>query len=68
MRAVTGDNGRCVIVMEDDEEYLLNTRRCAKCKHSFQVEDNVRYYCHWRDDCYCVGDWAECSGYQSKGE
>lgn len=67
MRAVTDDNGKCAVVMEDDKEYLLNTQRCAKCEHSLQVENDTRYYCRWREDCYCVGDWAECSGYQMEG-
>ena len=43
-------------------------KRCAKCNHSFQCEGDFRFYCHWREDCYCIGDWADCSGYQPKGE
>ena len=68
MRAVRDDVGKTAIVMDDEEEYLLNTQRCAKCNHSFQCEGDFRFYCHWREDCYCIGDWADCSGYQPKGE
>ena len=68
MRAVKDDVGNTSIVMDDEEEYLLNTQRCARCQHSFQCKVDFRFYCHWREDCYCIGDWADCSGYQPKGE
>ena len=68
MRAVKDDVGNTAIVMDDEEEYLLNTQRFARRQHSFRCEGDFRFYCHWREDCYCVGDWAYCSGYQPKGE
>lgn len=68
MRAVKDDVGNTAIVTDDEEEYLLNTQRCARCQHSFQCDGDFRFYCHWREDCYCIGDWADCSGYQPKGE
>lgn len=68
MRAVKDDAGNTAIVMDDEEEYLLNTQRCAKCNRSYQYEGDFRFYCNWREDGYCIGDWADCSGYQPKGE
>lgn len=68
MRAVKDDVGKVALVVDDKEEYLINTKRCAKCNHSFQCEGDFRFYCYWREDCYCIGDWADCSGYQPKGE
>ena len=66
MRVVKDDTGKVFIVMENKEEYRINTQRCAKCEHSFRCEDDYTYYCHWREDYYCIGDWAECSGYQER--
>lgn len=66
MKPMYDSHGKVSLMAESQEEYLQNLSRCLFCQNSFQVENDDHVYCHHRTDCYCLGNWAECDGFQEK--
>jgi hypothetical protein len=62
MKIMKDSLGKESIIMEDKEEYEMNTRRCQRCSHSYKSVSDYNLYCKWQIDGYVRGDWVDCNG------